>query len=290
VTSDPSISLSDADECVIRLEAGAISRHYWIDLWRYRELFVILAARDIAVKYKQTAIGLAWALIQPAAMMLIMTVVFGRVVRLDSSTDTPYPLLVLAGMLPWTFFSAAISSASQSMIGNAGLISKVYFPRMIIPVSSIVTSCVDFLVSFVLLLLLMAWYGYPPTINLLALPFLVLVTFLAALGPGLLMTALNVRFRDFRYIVPFCVQLGLYLTPVGFSSDLIRQRLGPVIFYLYALNPLVGIIDAFRWSILGSRMVVEPTSIMISAVVIIATLIAGIAYFRRTEKTFADII
>jgi lipopolysaccharide transport system permease protein len=281
---------SRADEFDLVLEAGSAEKHYWLDLWRYRELFLILAQRDISVRYKQTAIGAAWALIQPALNMIIMTVVFGKVAGLHSDGKAPYAIMVFAGMLPWMFFSSALTSASQSLVGNANLISKVYFPRVIIPASSIVTSFVDFLISFLLLVAMMAWYRFAPSWNLLALPVFVALTFLAALGPGLYITALNVKYRDFRYVIPFLVQFGLYVTPVGFSSTVIREKLGEKLFFLYSLNPMVGVIDGFRWSILGSNSPLDLRSFAISLVVTSLFLILGIRYFRTTEKSFADII
>ena len=265
------------------IEAGHAERNYWHDLWRYRELFWFLAWRDILVRYKQTALGIGWALLQPLLTMLVLTIVFGKVAKLPSN-GVPYPVLVLAGLLPWQFFSRALSESSMSLITNTNLISKVYFPRLIVPAGSVIVSLVDFLISFVLLVVLMAWYQFWPGMRLLALVPLVPLAVLAATGPGLLISALNVRYRDFRYIVPFIVQLGVYISPVGFSSDLIPDKWR----LLYSLNPLVGIIDLFRWSVTGSPLYVP--SVGISAAVILVLLALGVWYFRRTEKTFADII
>lgn len=272
------------------LEAGRAEKHYWADLWRYRELFVILALRDISVRYKQTVIGAAWALIQPALTMVIMTIVFGKVAGLHSEGSAPYAIMVFAAMLPWMFFSSALSSASQSMVGNANLISKVYFPRLIVPVSSVVTSFADFLISFLLLIGLMIWYRFAPTWNILALPIFVAIAFLAALGPGLFITALNVKYRDFRYVIPFVIQFGLYVTPVGFSTTVIREKLGENLFLLYSLNPMVCVIDGFRWAILGNNSPIDLPGFFISLSVVCLSLILGISYFRKTEKGFADII
>jgi lipopolysaccharide transport system permease protein len=272
------------------LEQGRADKHYWLDLWRYRELFLILALRDISVRYKQTAVGAAWALIQPALTMIVMTIVFGRVAGLHSEGSAPYALMVFAAMLPWMFFSSALSSASQSMVGNASLISKVYFPRLIVPVSSIATSMADFLVSFVLLMGLMIWYTFAPTWRALALPVLLAVAFLAALGPSLLVTALNVKYRDFRYVVPFVIQFGLYATPVGFSSTVVREKLGERAFLFYSLNPMVGVIDGFRWALLGGNSPIDFGGLFVSLLTICLFLALGIWYFRRTEKHFADII
>jgi len=285
----PATDLGNA-EFDLTLEAGRAEKHYWLDLWRYRELFIILALRDISVRYKQTVIGAAWALIQPALTMVVMTIVFGKVAGLRSEGSAPYAIMVFAAMLPWMFFSSALSSASQSMIGNSNLISKVYFPRLIIPASSVVTSFADFLVSFLLLIGLMIWYRFPPTWNFLALPIFIGMAFLAALGPGLLFTALNVKYRDFRYVIPFAIQFGLYATPVGFSSTVVREKLGETLFLLYSLNPMVGVIDGFRWAILGSNSPINPPAFFLSLLVVGLLLVLGIWYFRKTEKGFADII
>jgi lipopolysaccharide transport system permease protein len=272
------------------LEPGRTERHYWHDLWRYRELFYILAWRDISVRYKQTVVGVSWALIQPLLIMLIMTVVFSRIAGLPSEGDAPYAVMVTAAMLPWQFFSAAISSSSQSLVGNANLISKVYFPRLIIPASSIITSFVDFLVAFLILIGLMVWFQFWPDWRILTLPFFVIVALLAAVGPGLLITALNVKYRDFRYVIPFLVQFGLYVSPVGFSSTVIRERFGDTIFTLYSLNPMVGVIDGFRWAILGGQATIYWPGFILSFIIIAIFLVIGVRYFRNTEKTFADVI
>jgi lipopolysaccharide transport system permease protein len=290
LATPPDLHTSEASEFDLTLEAGRAEKHYWLDLWRYRELFLILAQRDISVRYKQTVIGIGWALIQPVLTMLIMTIVFGKVAGLHSDGSSPYAIMVFAAMLPWIFFSSALASASQSMVTNSNLISKVYFPRLIIPASSVVTCVVDFLISFLLLIAMMIWYRFATTWNILAVPPLVGVTFLAALGPGLLITALNVKYRDFRYVIPFLIQFGLYATPVGFSSTVVREKLGEKLFLLYSLNPMVGVIDAFRWAILGSDSPIDPPSLLLSLSVVVVFLILGIAYFRKTEKGFADII
>lgn len=274
----------------LTLEAGRAEKHYWHDLWRYRELFIILALRDISVRYKQTAIGVVWALLQPFLTMVIMTVIFGKVAGLHSEGTAPYAIMVFAAMLPWMFFSSALSSASQSMVGNANLISKVYFPRLIIPASAVVTSFADFLISFLILIGMMIWYGFAPTWNILALPLFIGVAFLAALGPGLFITALNVKYRDFRYVIPFLVQFGLYVSPVGFSSTVIREKLGDNLFLFYSLNPMVGVIDGFRWAILGDNSPIYLPGFFLSLLVVGLFLILGIWYFRKTEKSFADII
>ena len=273
------------------LEPGRAERQYWRDLWRYRELFYILAWRDISVRYKQTAIGVAWALIQPLLTMLIMTVVFGKVAGLPSDGAAPYSLMVFAAMLPWQFFSTALSTASQSLVSNANLISKVYFPRMIVPASSVITSFVDFLISLRDpgrhdgLVQLLAQLAHPDACRL----FMVLA-FLAAVGPGLWITAMNVKYRDFRYVVPFVVQIGLYVSPVAYSSAVIRQRFGDVAFTIYSLNPMVGVIDGFRWAILGGEANIYWPGFLLSLGFVFLFLWLGIWHFRKTEKTFADII
>lgn len=272
------------------LEPGSAERHYWMDLWRYRELFYILAWRDVSVRYKQTAIGVAWALIQPLLTMIVMTVIFGRVAGLPSEGASPYAVMVFAAMLPWQFFSTSLSSASQSLVGNSQLISKVYFPRMIIPASSVIVSFVDFLISFVILVAMMVWYQFWPDWRIVTLPAFMALAFLAAIGPGLFITALNVKYRDFRYVIPFIVQFGLYISPVGFSSSVIRERFGDGIFLLYSMNPMVGVIDGFRWAILGGESAIYWPGFALSMALVLTCLVIGICYFRKTEKTFADII
>lgn len=272
------------------LESGRADRQYWRDLWRYRELFYILAWRDISVRYKQTTVGIAWALIQPLLTMMVMTLVFGYVARLPSQGSAPYALMVFAAMLPWQFFSTSLSAASQSLVANEKLISKVYFPRMIIPAGAVITSFVDFLISFTILLVMMLWYRFWPDWRIITLPLFIAVAFLAAMGPGLLITALNVKFRDFRYVIPFIVQFGLYISPVGFSSSLVRQRFGEAAFALYSLNPMVGVIDGFRWALLHGEAEIYWPAFATSLVIVLVFLAAGITYFRKTEKTFADVI
>lgn len=297
-TADASLSEPRAAEFDLILEPGRADRYYWRDLWRYRELFIILSLRDISVRYKQTAVGVAWALIQPFLTMVIMTVVFGVMAGLHPEGTAPYAIMVFAGILPWTFFSSALASASQSMVGNANLISKVYFPRLIIPASAVVTSLADFFISFLILIGMMAWYRLAPTWNMLALPLFIGIAFLAALGPGLFITALNVKYRDFRYVIPFLLQVGIYATPVGFSTALIHQklieklgeRLGETSFLLYSLNPMVGVIDGFRWAILGNNSSIDLPGFVLSLLVVALFLKLGIWYFRKTEKGFADVI
>jgi lipopolysaccharide transport system permease protein len=272
------------------LEPGRADRQYWLDLWCYRELFYILAWRDVSVRYKQTAIGVAWAIIQPLLTMVIMTVVFGRVAGLPSEGAAPYALMVYAAMLPWQFFSTSLAAASQSLVGNANLISKVYFPRMIIPASAVMTSFVDFLISFVIVVAMMAWYRFWPDWRIATLPLFIALAFLAAIGPGLLITALNVKYRDFRYVIPFLVQIGLYVSPVAYSSTVIRQRFGETAFLVYSLNPMVGVIDGFRWAILGGEAEIYWPGFLLSLALTLVLLACGVRYFRKTERTFADVI
>jgi len=266
------------------IEAGRTERHYWRDLWRYRELFAFLAWRDILVRYKQTAIGVAWAILQPFLTMIVFTI-FGTWLHADTG-HVPRPVFVFTALLPWQFFSSALTGASNSLVNNSHLISKVYFPRLIVPLSAVVTSLMDFFVSAIFLGLLMIFYHVPTSANLLVLPAFILLTFGAALGAGLWLTALNVKYRDFRFVLPFIVQLGLYVSPVAFTSDLVPHRFRA----LYALNPMVGIIDGFRWSILGQPIGSLGTSIAIAIAIVAVLIVSGIWFFRRTERTFADII
>jgi lipopolysaccharide transport system permease protein len=274
---------SSQSQLVIR--AGESERRYWQDLWRYRELFYFLAWRDILVRYKQTAIGIAWALLRPLLTMIVFTVVFGAIAKLPSN-GVPYPILVFAGLLPWQFFSNALSECSNSLIGNSNLLSKVYFPRLIIPTSSVIVSFVDFLISGMILLGLMAWYNFVPSWRIVALPVFTLMAFLASMGAGLWLAALNVQYRDFRFVVPFLIQFGLYLSPVGFSSSVIPEQWR----LLYSLNPMVGVIDGFRWAITGQSSVLSGWTTVLSIAVVLALFGSGIWYFRKMERTFADVI
>jgi len=275
-----------AHERVLVLEAGRTERHYWRDVWAYRELFAILAWRDLAVRYKQTVIGVAWALIRPFLTMLIFTVIFGRLAKMPTEGHTPYPVLVFAGMLPWFLFSTILSDASSSMVGNANLIGKVYFPRLIVPASTIAVALVDFAITFVLMLAMMAYFHFMPDWRILLLPFFILLAVLASLGPALLMTAMNVKYRDFRYIIPFVLQFGLYVSPVGFAS----KAVPPEWRLLYNLNPAVGVIDGFRWCLLGGQAHLYLPGFLASLGVVAVMLWIGVAYFRKTERTFADLL
>ena len=275
---------SGFDELVI--EPGRVERQYWHDLWRYRELFQILAWRDLVVRYKQTVIGVAWALIRPVLITVVFTVVFGKIAKLPAPGTAPYAILVFAALLPWQFFSTALTESSNSLISNANLISKVYFPRLIVPSASVITSFVDFLISFAILVLMMAGYQYWPDWRILALPLFIAMAFGAAMGAGLWLCALNVEYRDFRFIVPFIVQFGLYISPVGFSSSIVPEQWR----LLYSLNPMVGVIDGFRWAILKGDVPLYWPGVAISIALTGVLCLTGIWYFRKMERTFADVI
>jgi lipopolysaccharide transport system permease protein len=267
------------------IEAGRTERQYWQDLWNYRELFYFLAWRDVLVRYKQTVIGVAWALIRPILTMVVFTAIFGGLAKLPSD-GVPYPVLVFAAMLPWQFFSNALSECSNSVVSNANMISKVYFPRLVVPTSAVIVSFVDFLISGVILVGLMVWYQFVPDWRIFTLPFFVLIAFAASMGAGLWLAALNVKYRDFRIIVPFIVQFGLYVSPVGFSSSVVPEQWR----LLYSVNPMVGVIDGFRWAILGGKTAIYLPGFALSLVLVAVLLASGIWYFRKTERTFADVI
>jgi lipopolysaccharide transport system permease protein len=268
------------------IEAGRAEKQYWKDLWRYRELFYMLAWRDVTVRYKQTAIGLIWALLRPFLTMVVFTMVFGNLAKLDAATNVPYPILVFAAILPWQFFSNALSECSNSLISNANLISKVYFPRLIVPTSAVITSFVDFLISGVILVGLMAFYHFVPGWRILMLPVFTAIAFLASMGAGLWLAALNVEYRDFRYIVPFIVQFGFYVSPVGYSSNIVPEQWR----LLYSLNPMVGVIDGFRWAILGGDAAIYWPGFALSMGLVGLLFVSGIWYFRKMERRFADVI
>jgi lipopolysaccharide transport system permease protein len=268
------------------LEAGRADRQYWIDLWRYRELFFILAWRDVAVRYKQTVIGLVWAFVRPFMTMVVFTVVFGRLAKLPTEGTAPYAVLVFAGLLPWTLFASVLTEAASSVVGNANLISKVYFPRLIVPLSTVMVALVDFVVSLAILAGLMVWYGVMPSWQILLLPAFVAMALLAAIGPAVWAAAIIVKYRDFRFIIPFVTQIGLYVSPVGFSSKLVP----PEWQLLYSVNPMVGVIDGFRWCILGGDSPIYWPGFVISLIVIGGMLAWGASSFRRSERAFADMI
>jgi len=267
------------------IEAGRADGQYWQDLWRYRELFLFLAWREIVVRYKQTAIGIAWCIVRPLIAMVVFTFVFGRLANLPSD-GVPYPLLVYTAMLPWQFFATSVSEGTNSLIGNTSLISKVYFPRVLMPASVIMVSLVDFLISFIFLVCLMVWYQVVPTWHILAMPLLLLVAASSSLGMGLWFAALNVRYRDFRYIVPVLLQVGIYLSPIGFTSNLVP----PDWRFLYSLNPMVGVIDGFRWSMLGGGPGLYWPGLVAAVALSLLLITCGFFYFRKTERTFADVV
>lgn len=273
------------DKPILVIEAGRTERRYWLDLWEFRELLYFLAWRDILVRYKQTVIGVLWALIRPLVTIVVFSVVFGGIAKLPSD-GVPYPVLVCAAMLPWQFFANAFSEIGNSLVGNANLISKTYFPRLVIPASILVVAAIDFLITFAILAALMGWYGVMPGWQVAALPLFMLVAAAAAFGAGLWIAALNVKYRDFRYLIPFIVQVGLFISPVGFSSNVVPDtwRL------LYSVNPMVGVIDGFRWALFGGEAQVYWPGIALSVLLILGLLVTGLAFFRRTERTFADVI
>jgi lipopolysaccharide transport system permease protein len=267
------------------VEPGRSEKNYWLDIWRFKELFYFLAWRDILVRYKQTVIGLAWSIVRPILTMIVFTVIFGRLAGF-SSGNIPYPILVYAAMLPWQFFSTSFSDASNSLLTNSNMLTKIYFPRLIIPASSIIVNLVDFFISFIILIGLMIWYHFTPSWTIIYLPVFLVLSILTAMGAGLYVAALNVKYRDFKYIVPFVVQFGLYISPVGFSSDKIPEHWR----LLYSLNPMVGVIDGFRWCICGGQSLIYLPGMLLSIGLIFLLLGYSIWYFRKMEKTFADII
>jgi len=268
------------------IEAGRTEGQYWRDLWHYRELFYVLAWRDIAIRYKQTSVGVLWALLVPLINTVLLTVIFKYFAHVKSTGTAPYLLMVFAANMPWQFFSNSITGATQSVVGNSNLISKIYFPRLIVPAGAVVTAMADLAISFFLLAGLMAFFHFWPTWRLLMLPFFVLLAFGAALGPGLLFTALSVKFRDFRFIFPFMMQVGAYLTPVGYPTTAVPEQWR----MLYALNPMVGVIDGFRWAILGGEAALDPRTLLCSTATMVAFMFLGIWYFRHTERSFADVL
>ena len=268
------------------IELDRADNNYWHDLWRYRELFGVLAWRDLSVRYKETVFGVLWALIRPTLTMLVLTIIFGRLAKLPSDGSVPYPLMVLVGMILWSLFSASWADAGSSLVRDSSLITKVYFPRVIVPVASMAVNFVDFLISFAMLVILMCWYRFLPGWQIALLPLFMVLAFIANLGPSLWIAALNVRYRDFRYIVPFVIQLGLYVSPVGFSSNIIPDEWR----WLYSLNPVVGIIDGFRWCILGGQGGLYLPGFCWSVGASACFLWLGIRQFRKVEKRFADLL
>lgn len=258
---------------------------YWKEVWTYRELFAFLAWRDILVRYKQTVIGIAWSVLRPLITTVVLTIVFGKIAGL-SSDGIPYPILVYSAILPWNFFANSLNDISNSLVGNAGLLTKVYFPRFVIPASTVVVNVVDTIIAFVILFAIFIWYRFIPGINIIFIPLFILIIIALVLGVGLWISALNVKYRDFRFIVPFAIQFGLYISPVGFSSSTVPENLR----LIYSLNPLVGVIDGFRWAILGGNHQLNIVSLLISIVMACTLLGFGIWYFRKTEREFADVV
>lgn len=267
------------------IEAGKTEQQYWHDLWIYRELFYFLAWRDILVRYKQTAIGVIWAIIRPLLTMIVFTIVFDKLAKLPSG-GAPYPIMVFAAMLPWQFFASSFTEAGNSLINSANIISKIYFPRLVIPTSAIIVSFVDFVISFIILIALMLWYGFIPELRITTLPLFIIIAFATSFAAGLWIAALNVRYRDFRYVIPFIVQLGLYISPVGFASSIVPDNWR----LIYSVNPMVGVIDGFRWAILGEPYQLYWPGLILSLFIIFIFMTTGIFYFRKTEKSFADVI
>ena len=264
--------------------------NYWNDLWRFRELFLFLSWRDILVRYKQTVIGILWAIVRPVLTMIIFTFVFGRLAKLPSG-GIPYPVLVYSAMLPWQFFASALAEGSNSLVLNGSMLSKIFFPRLIIPASSVIVCFIDFLISATILVGLMIWFDVVPTWRLLTLPFFTALCFLAAFGASLWLSALNVKYRDFRYILPFVIQIGVYLSPVGFSSEIVKKEFGSTAYCFYSINPMVGIIEGFRWAVGGPKAsTIDVQILAIACLVVAIVLVSGYHYFRATEETFADII
>jgi lipopolysaccharide transport system permease protein len=271
------------NQSVLVIESGRAERHYWRDLWRYRELFLFLAWRDIIVRYKQTNFGIAWALARPFLTMLLFTLVFSKMAGLPSD-GVPYSMLVLSALLPWQFFTGAFSSASESLVSNAAMISKVYFPRLLFPISAMVLSFVDFLIAGLIMIGLMIWYGFAPDLRMLTLPLFIMVALITAMAVGLWMAALNVKHRDIGIIIPVAVQFGMYVSPVVYSSSLVPEKWR----LLYFMNPMAGVIEGFRWAILGGNSRIYLPGFLLSIALVIVILVSGIAHFRKTEKSFVD--
>jgi len=274
-----------SDDFDLIIEPGKGIKQYWADLWRYRELFYFLAWRDILVRYKQTVIGIAWSVIRPVLTMAVFSVIFGRLAKFPSE-GVPYPVLVFAAMLPWQLFSNSLSESSNSLIASRNMITKIYFPRLIVPTSSVIVCLVDFLISLAILGVLMMWYNFVPGWRIFLLPFFLFLALTTAMGVGFWISALNVKYRDFRYIIPFVVQFGLYISPVGFSSSVVPEKWR----LLYSINPMVGVIDGFRWSIIGGNSQIYLPGFFLSVGLTLVIFLLGLSYFRKTERTFADVI
>ena len=276
---------ADGEEFDVEIEAGKSARNYWRDVWRYRELLYFLAWRDLLVRYKQTVFGVAWALTQPLFTMIVFTIIFGRLAQLPSG-GVPYPVLVFAAVLPWQFFANALAETTNSMVGNSNLLSKVYFPRILIPISTLLVCFVDFMIAAAILVALLFWYGIVPDWRIIALPAFILLALLSVFALGLWLAILNVKYRDFRYVVPFIVQLGLFISPVGFSSNVVADEWRLV----YSLNPMVSVIEGFRWSVLRGEGVITAEALCVSVALVLVLFAGGLWYFRKTERRFADVL
>lgn len=283
--------MNNSNDFDLVIKPGAVEKNYWQDIWRFRDLFYILTWRDLKVRYKQTVLGVAWSVLRPLLQTIIFAVVFGRFANMKSELGNQYYLIfIFAAMLPWQFFSNALSETSNSIVQNANLITKIYFPRIIIPASTVIVSLVDFLISFGLLIVMLFWYQLVPSWKMIFLPVFLLLAFLAAFGIGLLLTAVNVKYRDFRFVMPFIIQFGMFVSPVAYSTMVVEQNFGEIGRLLYSLNPMVGIIDGFRWAIFGLDEILYLPGLLVSTGVTLLMLWAGIRYFRSTEKGFADTI
>lgn len=280
----PSKQLEANKSNILTIESGRSEKNYWLDLWHFRELAGFLTWRDIKVRYKQAAIGVAWVVLQPLIQTVLLTLVFSKLAKMPDG-GLPYPMIVISGLLPWQFFSSAFSASSNSLIGNSNLISKVYFPRLILPISTVLVSLFDFIIIQALALVLSAYYGVPMSWRLVILPLFVLHTIVISLGAGFWITALTVKYRDFRFITPFIVQVGVFVTPIGFRSDVF-----PGWRSLLSLNPLTSVVDGFRWCMLGGNTAVDLQGLIISISISVILMVSGIWYFRRTESSLADII
>ncbi|MBX3306087.1 MAG: ABC transporter permease [Nitrospira sp.] len=254
------------------------------ELWAYRELLYFLIWRDVKVRYKQTALGVGWAVIQPVTTMIVFSVFFGRLGKIPSD-GIPYPIFAYAALVPWTFFAQGMGQASNSLVGSANLIKKVYFPRLSVPIASVTSGIIDFSIAFVILLGMMLYYGILPTLNVIWLPCLLVLTVVTSLGVSLWLSALNVQFRDVRHVLPFLIQLWFFATPVAYPSSLLSEPWRT----LYSLNPMVGVVEGFRWALLGTETAPGPM-LIVSSLTALALLVGGAFYFRRLEKTFADVI
>ena len=278
------ISKDSTTERVIKPKKGFVPVNFG-ELWHYRELFWFLGLRDVMVRYKQAVLGIAWAVLEPIMIMIVFTVIFGKIAKLPSD-GIPYPIFTFAAILPWNLFSKPLAQGSNSLVSNSGMISKIYFPRLIMPAGAVISGCIDFAVAFGIFILLMIWYQVAPTVHAMFLPLFFLLGITASLGVGLWLSALNVMYRDVKHIVPFLIRFGLYISPVGFASSVIPEKYR----FLYSLNPMVGVIDGFRWCLLGGKVHIYWPSVYLSALLSLAVLISGMYFFRRMERIFADVI